>query len=234
MVAPALQDPVRSVRIEAARVLAPLRDYLPANSGFSAAADEYRDAQRAIASRPEAHIALGDFESSLGAVDKGLQHYAFALDMDPAFSPARLNYADALRRSGDEAAAESLLRDGLAVHGRDADLRHSLGLLLVRTNRPADGLVELQAAAELAPENARYAYVAGIALSSLGQTEAAIVTLTSAREQFPGDFDIAWALATLLRDNGNTAAARKIAVELAKRRPADTNVRMLLDSLSAG
>lgn len=233
LIAPALQDPVRSVRIEAARIAAPLRDYLPMSAGFAAAAKEFRDAQQAIASRPEAHVALGDFESSLGNIDTAMEHYAFALQMDPAYSFSRLNYADALRRSGDESAAESLLQAGLALNEQDADLRHSLGLLLVRTDRAAAGLSELQRAAELAPENARYAYVVGIALNSLGQPDAAIAALRMARAQFPGDFDIAWALATLLRDSGDLAGAREVAEDLAAQRPGDTNVRMLLESLSA-
>jgi len=234
LVAPSLRDPIRSVRIEAARIAAPLRDYLPQTSGFAAAADEYRDAQAAIASRPEAHVALGDFESSLGNIDQALQHYAFALNMDSAYSFARLNYADALRRSGDEAAAEKLLRDGLELHEEDADLRHSLGLLLVRTDRAEAGLTELRRAARLAPDNPRYAYVLGIALNSLGQTDSAILTLRDAREQFRADFDIAWALATLLRDSGDTRAAREVATDLLAQRPGDANVKMLLESLSAG
>jgi tetratricopeptide (TPR) repeat protein len=233
LVAPVLKDSVRSVRIEAARIAAPLRDYLPLSAGFAAAAEEFRDAQLAIASRPEAHVALGDFESSLGNIDTALEHYAFALKMDPAYSFSRLNYADALRRSGDESGAESLLREGLDLNEHDADLTHSLGLLLVRTDRSAAGLVELQKAAALAPNNSRYAYVLAIALNSLGQADAAIATLREARVQFPGDFDIAWSLATLLRDSGNLAGARKVAEDLAAQRPDDANVRKLLESLSA-
>lgn len=234
MIAPTLQDPVRNVRIEAARVAAPLRDYLPSSAGFAAAANDFRAAQAAIASRPEAHVALGDFESSLGNIDQGMQHYQHALAMDPAYVFSRLNYADALRRTGDEESAEALLREGLDQNSDSADLRHSLGLLLVRTERSEAGLVELREAAILAPENARYAYVLAIALNSLGQSDAAIETLRDARARFSGDFDIAWALATLLRDTGDTAAAREIAVELAQQRPGDANVKTLLESLFAG
>ena len=233
LLTPLLKDPIRSVRIEAARVLAPLREYLSVNSGFSAAANEFRAAQLAVASRPEAHVTLGDFESSLGNPDKAIEHYAFALAMDPKSSYSRLNYADALRRFGDEQAAEKMLRDGLETDAENADLRHALGLLLVRTERTDEGLEELQKATELAPDNARYAYVAGVALHSLGQTDAALQLLSDAHEQFAGDFDISWALATMLRDSGDTAAARRVASELAAQRPDDANVMALLASLNA-
>jgi tetratricopeptide (TPR) repeat protein len=233
LLSPLLKDPSRSVRIEAARTLAPLREYTSANSGFAAAAREYRAAQLAVASRPEAHVALGDFESSMGNPDKALEHYSIALAMDPKFSFARLNYADALRRFGDEPGAEKMLRDGLDMDAANADLRHSLGLLLVRTERSDEGLKELQLATELAPDNARFAYVAGIALHSLGQTDNALRLLSEAHERFTGDFDIAWALATMLRDSGDTAGARIVAGELAAQRPDDANVKALLASLNA-
>jgi tetratricopeptide (TPR) repeat protein len=233
LAAPLLKDSVRSVRIEAARIAAPMREYLGQDSGFEAAAREYRAAQLAVASVPESHVALGDFESSLGNPDAALQHYARALEMDPTYALSRLNYADALRRFGDEPAAERLLRDGLQMNDEDAGLHHSLGLLLVRTDRSDEGLQELQAAARLAPENPRYIYVVAIALNSSGQAAAAVRTLQDAHEDFPGNFDIAWALATLLRDQGETAAARAVAEKLAQQRPDDPNVRALLQSLNA-
>lgn len=233
LLSPLLRDSIRAVRIEAARILAPLYEYLPIDSGFAAAAVEYRAAQNAIASRPEAHVALGDFESSMGNPDKAIEHYAFALAMDPRHPFSRLNYADALRRFGDEAGAEEMLRDGLAIDAGNANFRHSLGLLLVRTERSDEGLAELLQAAKQAPDNPRYAYVAGVALHSLGQTDAALQQLQDAHERFGGDFDIAWALATMLRESGDTAGARKVATDLAEQRPDDADVQALLASLSA-
>jgi Flp pilus assembly protein TadD len=112
-------------------------------------------------------------------------------------------------------------------------LHHSLGLLLVRTDRTEEGLEQLERAAQLAPENPRYIYVVAIALNSVGSGDAAVQTLQRARADFPGDFDIAWALATMLRDRGDAAAAREIAEELATQRPGDANVEGLINSLNA-
>ncbi|MDA0705573.1 MAG: tetratricopeptide repeat protein [Proteobacteria bacterium] len=231
LASPLLRDVVRSVRIEAALLLAAVREYLSGNSGFAAAANEYRAAQQAVASRPEAHIALGDFEAAMGNPDQAVQHFARALAMDPGFVASRLNYADALRRFGDESGAEKLLQDGLALDPTSAEMHHLLGLLLVRTERLADGLVALQKAAELAPDDPRFAFVVGVALHSLGQADAALRALHEARQRFPQDFDIAWALATMSRDSGDLAAAREIADELARQWPTDPNVQALRDSL---
>ncbi len=229
--APLLRDSVRSVRIEAASLLSPINENLPSTAGFAAAAADFRAAQLAIASRPEAHTALGDFSMSLGDPDQAIDHYKTAMRIDPAYSLSRLNYADALRRNGDERGAEQLLRDGLGFNAADAAIHHSLGLLLVRSDRATAGLGELREAARLSPNNARFAYVEGIALNSLGQPDEAIEVLEEAHRRFGRDFEIAWALVTMLRDRGDTARARGVAEVLASYRPTDLNVAALLESL---
>ncbi|NIM31088.1 MAG: tetratricopeptide repeat protein, partial [Pseudomonas stutzeri] len=99
------------------------------------------------ASRPEAHVNLGDFASGTGDFEKALLHYEQALRMEPEFTLARVNMADALRQAGDDERGEVVLRDGLARNGDDAALRHTLGLLLVRTQRQDEGVAELRRAA---------------------------------------------------------------------------------------
>ena len=201
MAAPMLEDPVRSVRLEAVSVLAALRQPLPAaaNGPFLAAAEEYRAAQLAIASRPEAHVALAEFEGGHGDFDKALAHYQQAFAIDP----------------------------------NHAAFRHSFGLLLARFGRYDQALPELREAARLDPEVSRYTYVYGVALNSLGNSGEAIRVLEDAQRYFPADFDVAWALATILRDQGDIDRAREIAVRLAEQHPGHQNVAALLDSLAA-
>jgi hypothetical protein len=149
LAAPLLDDDVRIVRIEAASLLAPLSSYLqPAQSvQFAAAADEFREAQYAVGSRPEAHAALAEFEAGLGNIDQALVHSDQALRMAPEL----------------------------------ALIRHSRGLLLVRASRHDEALPELRAAAELAPESARFVYVYAVALNSLGEPEEALRVLEEAQ-----------------------------------------------------
>jgi Flp pilus assembly protein TadD len=199
--APLLDDEVRSVRLEAVSLLAPYRQYLPvtANAAFAATADEFRAAQRAIASVPEAFAALSQFEADLGDIDKALEHTRQALRMEPDF----------------------------------AAMRHSLGLLLVRSGRADEALPELREAARLDPGVSRYTYVLAVALNSLGQAADAVSMLAEARREFPDDYDIAWALATMQRDLGNIEQARDVANALSEQFPGDQNVTALLESLGA-
>ena len=57
-----LSDPIRSIRIEAARLLMPNHEALrsgPLAQAFDAALDEYRDSMDALADRPGAHVGYG-------------------------------------------------------------------------------------------------------------------------------------------------------------------------------
>ena len=89
----------------------------------------------------------------------------------------------------------------------------------------------LQKAVQLEPGNARYAYVLAVALNSIGQSEAAIRTLTDARLQFPDDYDIGWALATILRDTGETDSALELIRQMRQDYPEDQNLESLESSL---
>jgi len=228
-----LSDSLRAVRIEAARQLSPLRSLLPAGfqSDFAAAEAEIIVALMAVAERPEAHANLGSLYADAGDDSAAEAAYLTALRIAPDSVFVRINHADLYRRMNRDSDAEALLREGLQLGRGEADLRHSLGLLLVRSERQEEGLDELRLAVESAPDNERYAYVYAVALNSLGQPEAAIRLLSDVKDRFPGDFDIHWALATMLRDRGESAAAREIAAALAQRYPDVQQVQSLLDSL---
>ena len=88
--------------------------------------------------------------------------------LDPNFTPALVNLADLDRMRGQNQEGADLLRKAMAIDPDNADIRHALGLALVRQHNYADALPELRLPAELAPDNARYAYVYAIALNSIG------------------------------------------------------------------
>jgi len=230
-----LGDPVRGVRIEAAFAYAGLSDLLPLEEAraWPRASAEFRTAYGSLANRPEALVALAVFETAERDVSEAVRLYEQALRIEPNAVTARANLADALRRLGEEARAEELLREGLVLDPGNAALHHALGLSLIRSGSPIDALAELWRASELAPGNPRFAYVLGIALNSLGKPDEAVLVLRIAHTRFSGNFDIALGLATLLRDSGDQDGALDIAYTLARRHPEDQNVVALLRSLQA-
>jgi tetratricopeptide (TPR) repeat protein len=214
---PLLEDPSRRVRLEAARVLAPLmRQGLPPayREQLQTALGEYVRSQQVNADRAEAQLNLGLIQAVQGQGAPAEAAYRKAIALEPGFVPAYVNLADLYRQLGREAEGERLLRQGMELAPQAPSLPHALGLLLVREKRVDEALAPLARAAELAPDQPRYAYVQALALQGLERPEQALAVLASALERHPRDHDLLLAAATMSRDQGDSAAARAYAERL--------------------
>jgi len=219
---PSINDPVRAVRIEAARILAGVAvgELLgEQRSRLEKGFDEYLLAQQAMAERPEAQVNMGNLYAARGMTAQAVAAYRTAAELDPAFTPAYVNHADLLRSQGDEAGAEAVLRRAIALTPRTGDVYHALGLSLVRQKRIGEALEALEQAARLSPTNARYVYVYAVALNSAGDTAKALMVLQGAHNRFPNDGDILSALVAFHRDSGNAETARLYADKLRRLSP---------------
>jgi tetratricopeptide (TPR) repeat protein len=228
-----LTDPVRSVRIEAARVISPVQAALPRGQvpAFQKANNERIAAQLAIAERPEAHMNLGNLYGEAGQLQAAEAAFRRALSLEPRAAAARVNLADLYAEMGRIDDAENLLRNGIAMDDGDAVLHHALGLMLVRSDQREAALVELETAVGLQPDDSRFVYVYAVGLNSMGRGDEAIAVLQEATKRFPADFDIHWALATMLRDQGRLNEAREVATNLSQIYPQIEPVQRLLQSL---
>jgi tetratricopeptide (TPR) repeat protein len=228
-----LADPLRTVRIEAARVLAGSAAQLPADlqPAWQSAAAEYVATLRYNADRPEANVALGGFHAALGEAAAAQQAFDRALRLDPTFEPAYVNAADALRALGHEAEALAMLERGLAVLPRSAALHHAMGLAQVRQQQPSAALLSLRQAVTLDPGSVRYTYVYAVALHSTGRSAEAIQVLQEALRQWPADRDLLFALASFQRDAGDLAAARRTVQALLAAHPRDAGAQVLAAEL---
>ncbi len=189
-----LDDSVRAVRILAAGLLAGTP--VQAISGNERAAleraiDEYVAVQQLNADRPSAQVNLGNLYAERGEAAKAEERYRTALELDPGWIPAYVNLADLMRQTDRDAEGEGILRDGLARRPNDASLHHSLGLLLVRKKEMPAALASLKRAAELAPDDRRFAYVYAVGLQSAGQDREALAVIDAALGRAPGDRSLA-------------------------------------------
>ncbi len=231
---PLLGDPVRAVRIEAARALAgvDLQTMTPQQrSAFTIAYQELIGAEMIDSDRPETHLNIGLLRTRRAQIGEAETEYRTALGLDPKFVPALANLADLDRQRGMDEEGAALLRTAIEIEPKNADIKHSLGLLLVRQRNYAEALPLLREATALAPGNARYAYVYAIALSSTGSIAEAKALLDRTHKQHPTDRDILVALITFERDGGNFAAALTLAQDLAGLEPGNPQVRALIDDL---
>lgn len=214
---PMLDDPVRAVRIEVARVLAdiPAGDLDKGKAAkLEKASAEYLASQHVMSERPEAQVNIGNFHAARGDVEKARGAFREAVAIENSFMPAYINLADLERAAGNEKASEVVLRQAISVAPENGLAWHALGLALVRQQRTGEGLDALQKAVRLEDGNARFAYVYAVALHSTGKPGEALLVLQVAHAAHPADTDILAALVAYNRDAGNLAAAEKYASKL--------------------
>lgn len=234
---PLVSDPVRAIRIEAGRLLAPLPDErltLEQSRAIARSMQEYEQAQRVNDDHPSAWVNLGNLYGVRGKLQAAEAAYRQALELDPRYLPASLNLADFFRARSRDDLAERVLLEALERLPSAPELLHSMGLLKIRRKQPVEALEWLRKAAASRPGNARFAYVYGVALASGGESEKALQVLRESLEQHPFDPDLLTALATYSRDSGEIASAIRYAERLLEILPEDSNLQQLLSQLRKG
>jgi tetratricopeptide (TPR) repeat protein len=229
-----LDDPVRDVRLEAARLVAEVppsalqpKERKKREQGIA----QYLESQRSNAGRPESHHNIGDLHISLGQYADAERELKEALRIDPDFVPAAVTLADLYRGLGRDAEGEPVLRAMIAEQPAAAAARLALGLWLVRSGRRDEALIEFEQAAELGPQDPQFAYVYAVALSDLGQQEEAVEVLEAALRRHPYHRGILFALASYERDAGNIVPAIEYATRLVELEPDDPTLRQFLSEL---
>jgi Flp pilus assembly protein TadD len=142
-------------------------------------------------------VGLALLALAAGDPDAARRAYEQAIALAPWFVPAYVNLADLERMVGRDAAGEAWLRRALEVAPELPETHHALGLWLIRAGRIDEAETELAAAAERAPENARFALAHALTVEARGDHARARALLEAALARHPGDADLAAALAEL-------------------------------------
>ncbi|WP_455223131.1 multiheme c-type cytochrome [Kaarinaea lacus] len=227
-------DPVRTVRMNAAHTLMDIPENLfqpDEYQAFQTALNEYIDAQQYNTDRPEGRVNMGTLYIALQQPDKAEQYLKSALDIGAALAQPYVNLADLYRIQQRDKEGEEILRLGIKQSENPAPIHHALGLLLVREKRVDEALKELQKATQLAPREARYSYVYGVALQSVKGNTAAIEYLKKAQKRHPADLNILFGLASFSLENGDLKAAAEYANQLLILAPQHQGAQQLLDAL---
>jgi predicted CXXCH cytochrome family protein len=216
---PLIDDPVRSVRIEAARVMAavPVGQLQGEQLKiYKHAMNEYINSQMVNAERPEAQLNLGNFYTAKGDIDKAIMAYKKSIMLEDVFVPAYINLADLYRAQENDTEAEKVLRKAIKIAPENVDAYYALGLSLVRQKKNDEALKMLQRAAGFETTNAHYVYVYAVALNSTGKKDIALDVLRDANARFPQDTEILNALVAFNRDAGNEFAMQAYMKKLKK------------------
>jgi len=229
-----LNDPVRAVRVEAARILAPIpREHLDSQQrrALDAALQEYRDTQLALADTPEALLNLGVLETALGNESAAEDYYNQAIGRAPDFVPARVNLANLYNRTGRNGKAEQQFRAAIGQQPEAGELYYSLGLLLVEEQRLTEAAGLLKTAVELLPHRARVSYNYALLLQTLERRDEAEALLKSAYELDARDADIVYALVVFYSQDEDWQAALQYARELQVLEPGNPGAAQLIEQL---
>jgi tetratricopeptide (TPR) repeat protein len=233
---PLLRDPIKTVRLEATRLLVAVPDEQltsAAKASLKTAMVEYLDALQMHADTPNGQLNLGAYYLARQDFEQAEKAYRHALLLNSQHLGAYMNLADLYRLLDRESDAEKLLRQATEIAPQQGAPQHALGLSLVRQKRYAQAEVALARAAELEPENIRYGYVYAVALNSFGKTEAALDVLTDLHRRQPDDADVLYALLDIHRGRGNWAEALKYGEKLLQLRPGNSQLEKLVNYLKS-
>jgi len=234
LLTPLLDDPVRMVRTEAARVLArvPRTDFSgDQRRKLQAALEELKASLMVNSDRAAAHVNLAILHENLGETKMAEQAYETAIHVEPQVTGPRTNLAALLDSTADEreasarqaeqrgdARATELLQQVPPLRQRAAELRRAELPLLARD-------------AQLAPDSAAIQYRYGLSLHLHGQPEQAEAALARAVQLEPNTPDFTLALALLHRQRGNYDQAITLTERLLELRPDDPANQQLLHEI---
>jgi tetratricopeptide (TPR) repeat protein len=222
IVGPLLYDPVRAVRIEAARSLAAVpRSTMPApmRQPYQAALTEYIEAMERTGDFAASRHNLGNLYAGLGETDVAIDHYRKAMAIDGLFYPAKVNLAMLLNAQGKKEMAEVLLRDVVEEHPDLYEIKYSLGLLLAEKKAFQDAAIFMGDAAAGLPQRSRIQYNLSLLLKQLNRNAEAEIALNRALAVDPKNPDYLYALAVLYVEWNRLDDALEVAVRLREAHP---------------
>jgi adenylate cyclase len=126
--------------------------------------------------------------SDLGDIGRGTEILKQAVELDPSNAQAQVALGAALALSGDLDGGIAYMRHGIKLSPRDRRLAFwgwALGVFLMRAKRPAEALEEARLAARRDPRLFLPPLLEALAHAALGRTDAAKLSLISARRLRP-------------------------------------------------
>lgn len=217
LLAPLLYDPIKAVRIEAARSLSAIPSRAIPESirkKFESVLLEYIRAMEHTGDFAASRHNLGNLYTNLGEKNLAIEQYKKAIEIDKQFYPAKINLAMLYNRMGKNRLAEKLFRQVVQSQPTLYEPKYSLGLLLAEMKNFVASVVFLRQAAIGMPNHPRVHYNLGLLQQQLGKDTEAENSLRKALELRPDNIDFMLALADYYLKRHRWKAAQKIAARM--------------------
>jgi len=225
LLAAMLYDPVKAVRLEAARRMTEIAE--PQLDGrqqrrYQAALLEYRKSMEYSADFAFARYNLANLYANLRQPQKAVDFYLGAIGIDSQFYPAKVNLAMLYNNMGRKDETEALLREVVAAHPELYEVHYSLGLLLAENQKYDEAARHLEIAAQGLPGRGRVHYNLGLLLQHLKRNTAAEAALLAALEIEPHNLDYLYAAADHYLKRGELIKAADLARQIIQKYPRQT------------
>jgi len=210
ILAPLLNDPVKSVRMEAANRLSTFRkdDFNEIQYRlFREALDEYKTSQEYVADFPTGRYNLGNYYSKLNDLAKAEENYREAIAIDNLFYPAKTNLVIIYYKENKTDSVVNLCRDLISKHPDVTDGYYYLALLYGEQKRYTEAITLLETASTKSNNNSRILYNLGLLYQMTGQNDKCESTLAKGLRQDPCNFDLLYALFAFQMNQNNRAKA---------------------------
>jgi tetratricopeptide (TPR) repeat protein len=222
LMAPMLYDPLKTVRIEAARrLVGPATQHLDADQQalFQTVLQEFEAAMVYSADFASARHNLANLYAELDRPEDAIRQYEEAIRIDDQFFPATANLAILYNQKGQNEQAEQLLKKAVTAQPELYDLAYSLGLLLVEMQRYREAVTYLEQASAGLPGRARIHYNLGLLYQHLQDPARAENELRAALALEPQSLDFQYGLADHYLKLGRFEDARPIVEDMVSMHP---------------
>jgi Tfp pilus assembly protein PilF len=235
LLAAMLYDPVKAVRLEAARRLteipSPQLDDKETEL-FKATLLEFQQAMEYSADFAFGRYNLGNLYSNLKKPELAIENYEGAIRIDNQFYPAKVNLAMLYNQKGRNDKAEILLRQVVEAQPELYEIHYSLGLLLAEEKKYVEAARFLENAARGMPDRSRVHYNLGLLLDYLGRDLQAEYALQRAVQLEPDNLEYLNAIAQYYLKRKMYQQAKRIAEQIISRHPTNRLGPQLLDIIS--
>ncbi|MEA1921508.1 MAG: tetratricopeptide repeat protein, partial [Pseudomonadota bacterium] len=234
-VAPLLSDPVKGIRIEAAKNLCaiPRSELDPSlHEQHDKALTEFRENLEYSADFADARMNLGSLYLYRGELDQAEAAFKKAISIDRELYAAYRNLAILYSRQQKLGQAEDILRQALALNDTLYDIHYSLGLLLSEMKNYEEAVTELEKAAAGLPNHSRIHYNLGMLLEFMRRGPEAETALTQAVTLEPQNIQYLTALARLYLTESRLNKASELAKKMVAADPDNPIGHQLLEYIS--
>lgn len=233
--APMLNDPVKTVRINVSNRLSNISNLDRSDKRLKELArvsKEYEKSLLYMADFPSGRYNLGNFYFARQKRVKAKNNYMEAIKMDEQFIPAKMNLAMLYYSEGNLDEVEKIYLNIIREKPELSETYYNLGLLYAEQKKFKKAANYLEIAAGKITENYRIYYNLGLIYQQMRQNKNAEESFLRALEKQSKDPEIFHALADHYIKTGEIRKAKKIVLKLRKKFPQNPIGQQLLDYIN--